>query len=295
MKIMVTLISFILSLGFLASQKEQDSTLIKYYQGIIQTLSNDSLQGRPAGGKWEKKTVKYIQRKFNELGLKSKTFVFNYLPIDSNKISQSQNVYCYINNKADSTIIIGAHYDHIGMGGPLSRSLGKKSIHPGADDNASGIALLLGLAKNYKTWSQTCFNYVFIAYAAHEIGLYGSASFTKLSLKKFPEIKKVINFDMVGRMHPELKWLKIAGVDTSKVENSFFKKDFTEIHYKFDTDSILLELDTKKFYENNISCISFTTGVHDDYHKISDTENKINYLGILNIQKMLEKYLSNFN
>ncbi len=104
----------------------------------------------------------------------------------------------------------------------------------------------------------------------------------------------VINFDMVGRMHPDLKWLKIAGVDTSKVENSFFKTDFKYIHFKFDTDSILLELDTKKFYENQISCISFTTGVHDDYHKITDTENKINYPGMLSIQKMLEMYLFNF-
>lgn len=293
MKIIVTLISFILSLGFLASQKEQDTTLIKYYQGIIQTLSHDSLQGRPAGSIYEKRSANYIAKQFNNLGLKSKLQVYKFKTKDSTSFIRSQNVYCFINNKADSTIIIGAHYDHIGLGGPLSRSMGKKGVHHGADDNASGIALLLGLTKNLKQWNNPKYNYVLVAYSAHEIGLYGSTSFGILATKKY-DIALVINFDMVGRMHPDLKWLKIAGVDTSKVENSFFKTDFKYIHFKFDTDSILLELDTKKFYENQISCISFTTGVHDDYHKITDTENKINYPGMLSIQKMLEMYLFNF-
>jgi hypothetical protein len=293
MKLVATFISYLFISNILVSQNEQDTILIKYYQNIIQTLSHDSLQGRPAGSIYEKRSANYISKQFNNLGLKSKLQVYKFKAKDSTSITKSQNVYCFINNKADSTIIFGAHYDHIGLGGPLSRSMGKKGVHHGADDNASGIALLLGLTKNLKQWNNPKYNYVLVAYSAHEIGLYGSTSFGILAAKKY-DIALVINFDMVGRMHPDLNWLKIAGVDTSKVENSFFKTDFKDIHFKFDTDSILLELDTKKFYENQISCISFTTGVHDDYHKMTDTENKINYLGMLSIQKMLEMYLSNY-
>jgi Peptidase family M28 len=293
MKLVTIFISYLFFSSILLSQNKQDSILVKYYQNIIQTLSHDSLQGRPTGTIYEKKSANYIAKQFNNLGLKSKLQVYKFKATDSTSFTRSQNVYCFINNKADSTIIIGAHYDHIGLGGPLSRSMGKKGIHHGADDNASGIALLLGLTKNFKQWNNPKYNYVLVAYSAHEIGLYGSTSFGILAAKKY-DIALVINFDMVGRMHPDLNWLKIAGVDTSKVENSFFKTAFKGIHYKFDTDSILLELDTKKYYENKISCISFSTGVHDDYHKITDTENKINYLGMLSIQKMLESYLSNF-
>ena len=94
MKIIVTLISFILSLGFLASQKEQDTTLIKYYQGIIQTLSHDSLQGRPAGSIYEKRSANYIAKQFNNLGLKSKLQVYKFKTKDSTSFIRSQNVYC---------------------------------------------------------------------------------------------------------------------------------------------------------------------------------------------------------
>ncbi len=293
MKLVATFISYLFISSILVSQNQQDSVLIKYYQNIIQTLSHDSLQGRPAGSIYEKRSADYISKQFNNLGLKSKLQVYKFKAKDSTSITKSQNAYCFINNKADSTIIIGAHYDHIGLGGPLSRSMGKKGVHHGADDNASGIALLLGLAKDLKKWNNPQYNYVLVAYSAHEIGLYGSTSFAMLATKKY-DIALVINFDMVGRMHPDLKWLKLIGADTSKTSSHFFKSENWGMKYRFETDTMLNDLDTRAFYNKGISCLSITTGVHDDYHKISDEEKKINYLGILSIQKMLESFLYNY-
>lgn len=291
--ILAVFLYFVIHISHYA-QSQIDSTIISYYQVVIQRLSNDSLKGRPASSDFEKKASAFIFDQFKSSNLRTKIHLFTYRPKDSTSTYKSQNVYCYINNKADSTIIIGAHYDHIGLGGPLSRSLGKKGIHPGADDNASGIALLLSLAHRQKNWNNLEYNYILVAYSAHEIGLFGSTAFAKFVTKKYGPVALAINFDMVGRMNPDLHWLKISGVDTNTTAGNFFKIPNGNIRYKFDSDSILLDLDTREYYRRNIPCISFTTGIHDDYHKITDTENKINYWGILYIEKMIEAFLLDY-
>lgn len=250
--------------------------------------------GRPTGSVYEKRSGEFISSQFKRLGLKPRWHIFRYQHKDSSKVSLSRNVYCFINNKSDSTIIIGAHYDHIGMGGELSRSLGKKDIHNGADDNASGVALLLGLAKNYHTWMNVKYNYVFVAYSAHEIGLFGSQNFSKLAIKRWENISLVLNFDMVGRMNSELKWVKLYGVNKLKPASHFFNQELYDLHYRTDNDTLLFQLDTKSFIENKITCLSISTGIHDDYHKISDDESKINYEGIFLIQQLTQQFLKTY-
>lgn len=279
----------------MSGQTLVDSSLIDYYKSIIKVLANDSLQGRPPSSVYEKKSAQFIFTKFNSLPSfkpRFQNFVFKHL--DSTHTSKSLNVYYFLNNKSDSTIIIGAHYDHLGLGGPLSRSFLKKGVHNGADDNASGIALLLGLASKYPSWKNKKYNYVFVAYSAHEIGLFGSASFEKYAAKKWKKIALVVNFDMVGRMHPEEKWLKIIGVSNLPDQKLFFEQQTNGLRYRFEPDTLLNQLDTREFYKKGIPCISFTTGVHDDYHKMTDDENKINYIGIELVQQTIEAYLKHF-
>ena len=273
------------------SQTSMDSVLLEYYRSIIKALTADSLGGRPPSSIYEDKTASFILREFKKnKKFKSKIIEFKYQIKDSIE-KKSKNVYCYINNNADSTILISAHYDHLGLGSNLSYSYNKIAIHPGADDNASGVSLLLGLLKNYQVWSNKKYNYIFVSYSAHEIGLFGSANFFNYSIKNFKSIELVINFDMVGRLDKIQPVLNIYGVNTLAAFNNYlnnidFKgKVYTDESYKiYDTDA-------RSFCNAGIKSLSFTTGTHNDYHKITDLETYINYQGILEIQKFIEDLL----
>ena len=104
------------------AQKKLDSVLyINYYKSIIKTLADDSMKGREVSSIYEDKAAQFILKEFKKSAkLKPVVQVFNYTHPDSLKEKKSKNIYCFINNHADSTILIGAHYDHIGLGGKLS-------------------------------------------------------------------------------------------------------------------------------------------------------------------------------
>jgi hypothetical protein len=274
----------------LVAQGKTDSLLIRNFQRRVQILSADSMYGRPACSKYEKQAATFIADEFMIQGLKPKKHIFSFRCPDSTTKNKSVNVYCFINNGADSTIIIGAHYDHIGMGGPLSLNMGKKGIHNGADDNASGVALLIELSNSKMVIENKNFNFVLVAYSAHEIGLYGSGSFAEFSKKKFKPVSMVINFDMVGRMHPDLKWLKVIGVQSQNFDKAYFKKPNGLVNFRIETDTLLNQLDTRKYHKFGWPCISFTTGIHDDYHKMTDDENKLNYQGMVLIYRVIEDF-----
>lgn len=292
---------FILSLFFSVArargQSATDIELMSFYKEIISVLANDSMQGRSVSSIFEKKTADEIYNRMKLNGCHPKVQKFHFTGNDSVHTSVSMNVYCRIDNHAIQTIIIGAHYDHIGLGGKLSRSLMKKDIHNGADDNASGVALMLGLLKNYSLWKNNRFNYYFVAYSAHEIGLFGSEAFSNFILKnKNINLRLVLNFDMVGRMDDSNRIVKISGAQSNKFKDIFFNQQISDsLNLRFTSDSLLYELDTRAFYMSGFNALSFTTGVHDDYHKTTDDEEKINYRGILRIQKFIERFLYTMN
>lgn len=277
------------------SQVTDHDEIISYCQHVVRTLAHDSFQGREASSVYEKKAAEFIKAEFKKsTGKTARYQYFEYRLNDSAETRRSVNVFYYQDNKKDSTIIIGAHYDHIGLGGPLSMSLMKKGVHNGADDNASGVALLLSLAKRMNYWENKKYNYLFVAYSAHELGLYGSESFEKATRKKFKKIALVLNFDMVGRMHPEDKWLKIYGLENESAIVDSLKSHNKNVNFRIEPDSFLRKLDTKAFAAKGIKCLSFSTGIQDDYHKISDVESKINYQGILLTQLVIESILKNY-
>jgi len=171
----------------------------------------------------------------------------------------------------DEYIVIGAHYDHLGYGGPGSGSLApdERKIHYGADDNASGTAGLLELARYYSARRHSIKrNLVFIAFGAEEMGLLGSAYFVQHPLFALDKI------NMIGRMKDSA--LAIGGVGTAaeleeicRTENSYgFKLKLTQDGYG--------PSDHSSFYSKGISVLFFFTGNHANYHKPSDTWEKIN-------------------
>jgi aminopeptidase YwaD len=201
------------------------------------------------------------------------------------KKRSGNNVVGYIDNGADKTIILGAHFDHLGYGEDHnSRHTGTdKQIHNGADDNASGTAALIELARMLKGSSLKNHNYLFIAFSGEELGLYGSKYFTQNPTVDLAGINFMINMDMVGRMNDSSKTLTVGGYGTSPLWGELYNRTGTEklfeaAQYRFDSSGTGPS-DHTSFYVKNIPVLFYFTGLHTDYHKPSDDFDKINYNG----------------
>ncbi len=257
-----------------------------YCYKIIAVLASDSLQGRSASSIFEKKTTFFIGNEIKKMKLLPKFHEFLYQQKDSIAKKKSENVYCFVNQNSDSTIVLGTHFDHLGFGDGLSRSYGKKGIHHGADDNASGVAMVLNLAKTRKKWMSKNYNYLFVFYAAHEVGLFGSAAFSEFMGDQFKKIVQVYNFDMVGRLDDSSKIITVYGLKTlTEVQKNKFQSSTFVGKISADFDDTILNTDAGAFAKKGISSLSFTTGIHSDYHKISDTIDKINFGGMVIVEK----------
>jgi aminopeptidase YwaD len=191
------------------------------------------------------------------------------------------NVIGFIDNKAQYTVVIGAHYDHLGYGhDELSLHRGERAIHNGADDNASGVAAMIELARYYKTGADKSNNYLFIGFSGEEKGLLGSNYFAKNPTVPLDQINYMINMDMLGRLKKDDAVLIINGAGTSsawKITFGYIKTD----GYKLKTsDSGIGPSDHTSFYLKDIPALHFFSGTHGDYHKPSDDEHLINYEGL---------------
>ncbi len=190
------------------------------------------------------------------------------------------NVIGYIDNNAPFTVVIGAHYDHLGYGieGSLYRG-DTKSIHNGADDNASGTAALIELARLLKQSGFKGNNYLFIAFSGEEMGLLGSNFLIKHLPVAKEKINYMLNMDMVGRLKPEDPVLIINGAGTSPEWNKAFADISINGLRTKTTESGVGPSDHTSFYLQDIPVLHFFSGTHSDYHKPDDDESKINYKG----------------
>lgn len=277
-------------------------------------LSSDLLQGRETASEGEKAAAEYIKMRFENLGLKPAglngtwfypfNFQENLNPHDTTQKSKGplktgNNVLGLLDNKAPNTIIIGAHYDHLGMGGPGSGSLatGEQAIHNGADDNASGIAGILAIAEKLKMNPNTRNNnYLFMAFSGEEKGLFGSNAYTKDSVVfKSSRINYMFNLDMVGRLNEE-NVLAVSGVGTSPAWKPRFENNAVIDGIKISaTESGMGPSDHTSFYLKDIPVLHFFTGQHKDYHKPSDDAQLVNYEGILKIADLIVASIEKWN
>lgn len=187
-------------------------------------------------------------------------------------------------------IIIGAHYDHLGMGGPgsSSRVPDTIAIHYGADDNASGVALMTELAErlaeNREPFSRSI---LFVAFAGEEMGLLGSKHFVENMGIDPSAVNLMINLDMVGRMK-EGNGLQIAGVGTAAGlrDTVLAYSDTSAVRLSFTSEGYGPS-DHSSFYGKNIPVLSVTTGAHLDYHTPDDTPDKLNYEGMVKVGDLL--------
>lgn len=201
------------------------------------------------------------------------------------KDRNGRNVVGFINNGAPYTVVIGAHYDHLGYGEDHnSRFTGTdKQIHNGADDNASGTAALIELARLLKASAFKNNNYLFIAFSGEELGLYGSKYFTNHPAIELSSINYMINMDMIGRLSDSSKTLTVGGYGTSPSWGELYNRNgkqalFAAAQYRFDSSGTGPS-DHTSFYLKNIPVLFYFTGLHTDYHKPTDDFDKINYAG----------------
>ncbi len=209
------------------------------------------------------------------------------------KTRTARNVVGFVDNGADKTIVVGAHFDHLGFGEDGNSMLrgGAADIHNGADDNASGTSALLELAQQLSKTKARNNNYLFIAFSAEELGLNGSKYFVEHPTIPLSNINYMINMDMVGRLNDSTKTITIGGFGTSPSWKTMLdgvkKKPFT---IKVDSSGTGPS-DHTSFYRKDIPVLFFFTGLHTDYHKPSDDADRINYTGILSIVRFIQQMI----
>ncbi|HKC34441.1 MAG TPA: M20/M25/M40 family metallo-hydrolase [Chitinophagaceae bacterium] len=193
-----------------------------------------------------------------------------------------RNVIGFLDNGAAKTVVLGAHYDHLGYGedGNSMLRTGEKAIHNGADDNASGTAALIELARILKNTKQKNNNYLFIAFSAEELGLNGSKFFTEHPTIDFSKVNYMINMDMVGRLNDSSQVVTIGGYGTSPQWSSLINPNNKKNPFVIRIDSSGTgPSDHTSFYRKDVPVLFFFTGLHSDYHKPTDDFDKINYAG----------------
>ena len=270
----------------------------KYSNQIISDLtflSSDDLEGRATGSEGERIAAKYISERFKNLNIEAKG-IDSYLhpfsfkpkphPHEEIKFNDSlknngitgNNVIGFLDNNSLNTIVIGAHYDHLGLGDEGSLYRGSETkIHNGADDNASGVSLMLDLAGKLVDINKNN-NYLFIAFSGEEMGLLGSNFFVKNPTIDISSINYMINMDMVGRLNEE-KSLAVYGLGTSPIFKQTIKSN-NEVFKIIENESGVGPSDHTSFYLQDIPVLHFFTGQHENYHKPSDDSDLINYEGL---------------
>lgn len=205
-----------------------------------------------------------------------------------------RNVVGFMDNGAAHTVVIGAHFDHLGYGEDGNSMLRQENpgLHNGADDNASGTAALIELARMLKKEKKNSFNYLFIAFSAEELGLFGSKYFTENATIPLSSINYMVNMDMVGRLNDSSKTLTVGGYGTSPTWGNTFTSisDNRYLNIKFDSSGTGPS-DHSSFYRKDIPVLFFFTGLHTDYHKPSDDADKINYTGQLRIIQLIRNLI----
>jgi aminopeptidase YwaD len=183
--------------------------------------------------------------------------------------------------ESDTWIVIGAHYDHLGMGGEGSLVPDTTAVHNGADDNASGTAGLLELAQEFAAMPLTDRNLLFAAFAGEEEGLLGSAYLAEHLPPAAGHLEAMLNMDMVGRLSGE-RSLTVYGTGTSPSWDGLLDELNVSSRYGFKLSRVpdgYGSSDHASFYARGIPVLHFFTGTHGDYHRPTDDADRLNYPG----------------
>jgi len=269
----------------------------------IKFLSSDELKGRGLGTGELEHAAEFIAGKFQEAGLTpggDKEGSFSQGWKDPELSVTMKNVIGVIPGgrpeKSDQSVVVGAHYDHIGTGWPDVREENKGNVHPGADDNASGVAVLIELARVLGKELKPDRTLVFVAFTGEEAGRKGSKYYVA-NEKQFPAKKCIgmVNFDTIGRLGK--KKLLVLGAGSAKEWIHIFRGAASVTGVETETVPEGLDSsDNISFEEIGVPAIQLFSGPHLDYHRPTDTADKIDSQGLVkvaSIAKEVIEYLAN--
>jgi hypothetical protein len=308
-------IILLIVLAFVLSCNDSSQLAEMKIKEDVAYLADDKLEGRQTGTPGETKASAYIASRFESIGIQPKGTegylqAFSFKPktdphkeveftTNADSTITGHNVIGFLDNKAENTIVIGAHYDHLGFGGEGSLYRGEeKAIHNGADDNASGVAVMLNLASRLKIKNDTAQvkdnnNYLFMAFSGEEMGLLGSNYFSKNPTIDGASINYMINMDMVGKLKAD-STLAIYGTGTSPILKQTLNAN-NESFKLVTNESGVGPSDHTSFYLIDVPVLHFFTGQHEDYHKPSDDTEKLNYEGMYYISDYIASIIADLN
>jgi hypothetical protein len=286
------LVSCFLLLTSVCTSQKISTTLLKQYVGY---LASDKMKGRGTSSEEEKKCAVYIAGIFEKCGLKPVgekksmlwefSFKKNTNPHDTSTADiverKGMNVIGFLDNGAAYTIVIGAHFDHLGLGTDHNSldANPEGKIHNGADDNASGTSGVMELARYYSSNKiKEKYNFLFMCFSGEELGLLGSKKWCDNPTYPLEKINYMINMDMIGRLNDSTKKIIVYGVGTAPDFVPLIDNMKSDLIVKKDSAGIGPS-DQTSFYLKDIPVLHFFTGQHSDYHKPSDDADKVNYAG----------------
>ena len=234
-----------------------------------------------------------IQKNFALITISREAFPKSFssvnIDIESRYIEnyKTQNIVGFLKGKSDTSIVLSAHYDHIGL-------MGIDTYFPGANDNGSGIAMLLNLAKYFSNQKKLKYNIVFMFFSGEELGLLGSKYYTENPIFPLSDIKFLLNLDMVG-----------SGDEGIKVVNgSVFKKEFNRLSDINAENNYLEDVkirgaaansDHYFFYEKGVkSFFIYTLGKYKEYHNINDTPENLPLIEFEDLSLLLIDFIHSF-
>ncbi len=259
-------------------------------RSIVEFLAADELEGRGVGTPGEARAAAFVEQHLRRAGFVPVGGTGRQpvrLRLDGGVIESAGNVVFALDAGANRTVLLGAHYDHLGLGGPLSREILTQAVHNGADDNASGVALLLRLAFRQSALpAKDRTNLVVVAFGAEEEGLHGSAALLDAGWIDPNTLVAALNFDMVGRLDALAPVLALEGVQEfpawRQVLSAVPPPSFT---VRTEGHIVPGGSDHCTFATAGVPVLSFSTGQTDDYHRPSDDVERLNWQGLGAIER----------
>ncbi len=261
-------------------------------------LADDAMQGRVPGSEGHEAAAEYIAAQFREAGLEpagddgSYFQSFSITGEDGQDITVRNVLGVIPGTNAEwkeESVVLSAHYDHLGLGWPDAKSGNKGKIHNGADDNASGVAVMLELARTLGKSMEPSRSVVFAAFTAEEAGLLGARSYVR-SMQRYPVGKVMgnLNIDTVGRLGDN-KLLVLGSTSAREWKFIFMGASFVT---GVETETPTQDIDSSDqiaFIEAGAPAVQFFAGASPDYHKPSDTADKLDYNGLVKVASIVRE------
>ena len=291
-------------LDFQGPKKTQSDTTIEDFKSRVGYLASDKLGGRSAGSKGDILARDYMVDLFEKSS--SSVTIQEFEVITNRRTQETAITYNVIGvlpgndpELKDEFVIVGGHYDTT-PNPPKARRLFFDNINNGADDNASGTAMVLELFEKYASTNSHKRTLVFILFGGEELGLLGSKHYSENPTINLDKVQLMVNLDMIGRLDED-KNVYLGGVPTAygldKAIKPFIESSKLNVtsyqHTASGVRSLFSRSDHYNFYKKDVPSLFFFTGIHKDYHTPRDEANLVNYEGLKLISDLAEKVIDN--